>query len=542
MNKLKILAVIPGRGGSKGIPRKNVRLMDGKPLITYSIKNALSAINITDIVVTTDDEEIEFISKKLGVECIKRENNLSTDNVTLDPVVNNAVIEMERRKNIRYDIVITLQPTSPLLKVSTLNVAVQTFMNKDFDTLISVVNNAHLSWGEKNGDFYPNYQKRLNRQQLPSQFFETGAFLITRRKYVDSESRIGKLVSVFEISDEESIDIDNKNDWIVAENLLKRKKIIFRVDGFKEIGMGHIYHCLSLAYSLTNHEILFVSCKHKTEGVNKLKESFMPIYEIEDEKDFYKYLSENKYDIVINDCLDTTEEHIKTIKKYCERVVTIEDLGEGSKYADLVINALYDEEPHANYFSGEKYICLRDEFLIDSPKEFSQEVKDVVVLFGGTDPSNLTKKAYEMAKEINMNINFHFITGAGYDCDVNEIISVPDNNVFVYNNVKHVSSIMRNADLAITSQGRTVYELCSLGVPSIVLAQNEREQSHKFAQMQNGFLNLGMGTQVSIDTLKSTLEWLISNASIRFEMRKIMISKDLKDGNKRIVNLILGDK
>lgn len=87
---------------------------------------------------------------------------------------------------------------------------------------------------------------------------------------------------------------------------------------------------------------------------------------------------------------------------------------------------------------------------------------------------------------------------------------------------------MKDADLAFTSQGRTVFELSSLGIPSIVLAQNEREQLHTFAQMQNGFLNLGLGKDISTETIESTFGWLVDTEQIRCEMRDLMLKHDLK--------------
>ncbi|WP_213818717.1 cytidylyltransferase domain-containing protein [Garciella nitratireducens] len=547
---MNILAVIPARGGSKGIPRKNVRLMNGIPLISYSINNAKSCNLITDVVVTTDDEEIIGIAKLNHVQYIERDSTLAEDKITLDPVIYDAVYKIEKKKNICYDIVITLQPTSPLLKSKTLVTAIESFLSDDKDTYISVVNNPHLSWSKNENEFTPNYKERLNRQQLPPHYLETGAFFITKREFIKPNSRMGKNVSVFEVSEDEAIDIDNYRDWILCENILKRKRIVFRVDGHKKLGMGHIYHCLTLAYHLTGHEIMFVTKQQYTEGVNKIKESHMPYMLIKNDQEFFQFLRKWKADIIVNDCLDTDEGYIKILKKLVKRVITIEDMGSGARYADAIINALYEKDlknlkyycQQGNLYSGENYICLRDEFLINEPKEFSKEVKKVLVMFGGTDPSNLTKKLYHVSLELHNNypeIEFYFITGSGYDCDRNNIYTRKDKNIFILNNVKRVSDYMREADLAFTSQGRTVYELASLGVPSIVLAQNEREQLHTFAQMKNGFLNLGLGEKISNETIKSTFKWLVETEQIRYEMRDLMLKHNLKKGINRVIDIIL---
>ena len=124
-NNNKILVVIPARGGSKGIPRKNIRLLDNKPLISYSIEAAKSSEYIDDVVVTTDDSEIALISEKFGASVVRRSEELSSDEIPLDPVIYDAMIQKEKQAFDEYDIVITIQPTSPLLKTSTIDKAIE---------------------------------------------------------------------------------------------------------------------------------------------------------------------------------------------------------------------------------------------------------------------------------------------------------------------------------------------------------------------------------------------------------------------------------
>jgi len=539
---MNILAVIPARGGSKGIPRKNVRLMNGEPLISYAIKNSLCSKYITDVVVTTDDEEIASISECYGAETMLRDKGLAEDHITLDPVIYDATIKTEKQKNKTYDIIITLQPTSPVLKASTLDNAIENFIENNYDTIISAVNRPHLSWGEKENQIVPKYEKRLNRQQLPKNYVETGAFLITKRNIMNENTRIGEKVSIYEVPEEESIDIDSTEDWLLCENLLKKKRIVLRCDGYKEIGMGHIYHCLTLAYALTGHEVIFVTNEKYKEGLKKIQDSYMQYTTIQNDQDFFDFLEMYKPDIVVNDCLDTEEEYIKKLKELCGKVISIEDMGEGAKYADIVINALYSQKKNCNEYCGEKYVCLRNEFLISKPKKFHEVVENILVVFGGTDPSNLTRKVYQIVKEITKihpEICFTFITGIGYNCEENNLVSEEDQHIKVLKNVSNISKYMQQADIAFTSQGRTVYELASLGIPSIVLAQNQRELLHTFAQMPNGFMNLGLGISISAETIKNTLEWLIQTPQIREEMRELMLKNDLKDGLNRELELIL---
>lgn len=117
---MRILAIIPARGGSKGIPRKNVRLMAGKPLLYYAIHNAQLCDSITDVAVSSDDDEILAIAETYGAVPLRRRAELAQDAVTLDPVIFDAVQQMEERTGSPYDIVVTLQPTSPVLHPETL--------------------------------------------------------------------------------------------------------------------------------------------------------------------------------------------------------------------------------------------------------------------------------------------------------------------------------------------------------------------------------------------------------------------------------------
>lgn len=543
---MKTLIVIPARGGSKRIPRKNVRIMCGKPLIVYSIENARSLRDFidVDVCVSTDDEELLSIVERRGVDVVRRPAHLATDKVTLDPVIYHAVLEMEKSKECKYDTVITMQATSPTLKAETVRAAIEFFEKSEYDTIISAMNKPHLSWGEKDGKIVKNYEKRLNSQELPANYLETGGFLITRRECVSENGRIGEKVNIFEISEDEAVDIDTYSDWVLCENILRRKRILFRTVGKMKLGMGHIYRCLTLAYKLTGHDILFVLDSGSDIGIAKLDEANFPYEVIDNEREFEGILLRFKPDIIVNDILDTTAEYMSICTRNAGRVVNFEDVGQGAKYADAVINALYEkgDRLHNEYY-GSKYFCIRDEFLEEQPNHFSEEVKNIIVIFGGADPSDLTGRLYTICKRLHESypdIEFHFLVGFAYS-HKDVIVSDLPNNIHIHNDAKRVSSFMAKADLAVTSQGRTVYELASMGVPAIVLAQNEREAEHVFAGIQNGFINLGLGSKQDDNTIISTIKWLIETPQVRKEMRRLQLSKDFSKGQDRVISLILDD-
>lgn len=172
---MDIVAVIPARANSKRIPNKNIRLLNNHPLVYYAIKNALTSKYITRIIVTTDSNEVEIITRQLGVECIQRKSELCQDETTLDPVIYDAVSELP------CDYVVTLQPTTPLLKVTSLDAAIEKCISdSSTDTIVSVINFPRLAWKRKGSVLAPLYSERLNCQYLPPYYRETGAFIISK--------------------------------------------------------------------------------------------------------------------------------------------------------------------------------------------------------------------------------------------------------------------------------------------------------------------------------------------------------------------------
>lgn len=272
----------------------------------------------------------------------------------------------------------------------------------------------------------------------------------------------------------------------------------------------------------------------------------MRVQSVGNDEEFYALAGKWHPDVIVYDCLNTEREYILKLKQLAKRVVTLEDIGSGADVADATINALYEDDSKGeNYYWGEKYVCLKDEFLIAPCAEYHEQVKKVVVLFGGSDPSDFTCRAYNLAKKMHADfpqISFQFVLGAGYDNRIHKLANDEACKIKVVTDIKRVSDALSDADLAITSQGRTVYELAAMGVPAIVLAQNERETKHTFAQMHNGFLNLGMGNQVSDETLEKTFRFVVETPQIRAEMRNLMLSHDLRKGIERVKQLILADE
>lgn len=530
---MKILAVIPARAGSKGIPNKNIRLLGGHPLVYYAISNALKSKFITDVIVTTDSAEIIEIAKSMGVKYKLRDSSLCGDDVTLDSVIFDAVGDTNE-----LDYIVTLQPTSPTLTVETLDNAIAKIIKEKYDTLISVSNKPHLSWTVKGNEIVKNYVDRLNRQYLPAHYIETGAFLIAKANYVTHNSRIGKKVGVYEVQESESVDIDDFNDLIVAASILNSKKIAIYVNGNKNRGLGHVYRALELADEFfVKPDIYFDVNQTDISVFGDTKHNLIPVNGI---FDFFEKCKINNYSLIVNDILSTTIDYMIGLRSVAPnaKIVNFEDNGEGVVAADLVINALLDNSKYKNVKCGYQYYIAPKKFLYHNPIKISDHVKNVIVTFGGADPNNYTDRVIKIiSSDEYKNFNFTVVLGREKD-NVEELMKYNKfKNIKVYHDVKNMPALMCSCDIAITSRGRTGYELAILGIPTISIAQNTREEEHTFMCNENGFSYIGMNPPDEIIKANIDLYLNLSKES-RTRFHEMLLSHDLKNGRGRVMRLI----
>lgn len=530
---MKILAVIPARAGSKGIPNKNIRIIAGHPLIYYSIKNALESNYITDIIVSTDSEEVKIIASQMGVKVKHRDESLCKDDITLDRVIADAV-----PKSVKWDYIVTMQPTSPVLKTTTLDCAIEYAIKQDLDTVISAINQPHLSWREKQGQKIPNYEERLNRQYLPPCYMETGAFVISKAEIVTPKTRIGRKVDVFEVSEKEAVDIDNFSDLLVAATYLESKSVAIYVNGNNKRGIGHIYRALELADEFYSKPDIYYDINQTDVKVfGSTTHTLIPVDGI---YDLFERCQKKQYDIFINDILTTSIDYMIGLRSVLPKakIVNFEDDGEGIIKADLVFNALYENSELKQVRAGEKYYISGKTFMFYRPIKIKDKVEKVFISFGGADPQNysdrllkiITKKEYQ---------RFKFIVVLGRaKYNVKELMGYNKySNIEVLYDVSNMPELMSKCDIGVTSRGRTGYELAILGIPSIAMAQNAREEKHGFVCNENGFDYIGLNPDDEIIEMNLKM-YLTMNKENRIHYQQMLLSHDLRGGRQRVMGLI----
>ena len=531
---MKILAVIPARAGSKGIPNKNIRIIGEHPLVFYAINNALQSKYIDEVIVTTDSFEVQIIAKQMGAKCKWRDKALCEDNVTLDAVIADAI-----PNDHQWDYIVTMQPTSPTLHVDTLDKAIEYAIDNKLDTLISTINAPHLSWGEKDGKKYPNYTERLNRQYLPSCYIETGAFVIAKAAVVSSTSRIGKKVDVFEVPEDEAQDVDTFSDLISVAASLDRQNVAIYVNGNNTRGIGHIYRALEIADEFyTKPDIYYDLNQTDPRAFGKTTHTLIPVNGI---AELFERCKAKKYTIFINDILTTSIDYMIGLRSVLPdaKLINFEDDGEGAYKADLVFNALYHDMNIPQIYAGEKYYISGKIFMLYNPIKIREKVKRVIIAFGGADPQNYSDRLLKIVSKPEYE-NYEFIVVLGRAKANVEFLMKnykQYHNIQVLYDVHNMPELMTSCDIGITSRGRTGYELAMLGIPAIAMAQNKREEKHGFVCNENGFTYIGLNPDDEIieGNLKMYLE---SSRENREKFQTKLLSHDLRGGRKRVMNLI----
>jgi len=514
-------------------------------MIFYAINSARHSHLVSRVVVSTDDEEIALFARRFGAEVIMRPAELANDKATLDPVIVHAATACETQFSEKYDYVITVQPTSPLVHASDIDRAVEILQTEGSDTVVSVVDDRHLCWTVVDNVPRPAYEARVNRQSLPSRFRETGAVVACRREQLPKGTRFGSRVSLLELPQMRSFDIDTFEDIFLCESVMKRKRVVFAVVGYLEVGLGHAYRALMIANELVHHDLVFV-CEEKSRlAADVIRSRNFRVVIVPDGALLESVLGEEP-DLVINDLLDTEDMYVRSLKERGARVLNFEDLGSGCKEADLVINALYPPTmPYPHVMSGSDYFWLRDEFMYPPARERRDVVKRMLLTFGGVDEGNLTLRVTRLIAPLAMDrgIVVDVVFGPGNrnkEKLAQELQQWASGTVNVVESTSRISDFMARADLAITSGGRTVLELAAMHVPTVVLCQNARETTHMFASSNLGVVNLGLHSNVSDAEITRVFREIVDGKTLRDLMQDRMAQVDLRKGRGRVIEAITG--
>lgn len=537
MNSFDFCVVVPAIKKNVAFPNDLVKKLNGITLLQRTFNTAKQLTIDSDIIVITDSEEVTLMSKRNNLKCIYN-SNIKFNSKDIITELEKYLIDVSR--NFQY--VVILFPYVPLIKSDLIHEGYETLKKSKSNLLITVKEESHRIYTQDKRTVHNLFQENTQNRMFVEQY----AFIVINTDifFKDKEIKILPL-----ILNERVVEIRNYQDWWICEKLLERKKIVFRVVGYNKVGTGHIFRALTIAHEIVDHEIVFVCDEKSRIAVNKIAgEEYLVLKD--KASNLEKVIISLQPDLVINDILDTDEEYIKKLEDNGIIVVNFEDLGSGAKYTNLTINDLYDEKllEGDNFKWGNKYFFLRDEFNDARVNQFNTSVKEILITFGGTDPTDLTKIVFETIVDycIDKNIIINIVVGIGYKYEnkIKELFEKKSSSLIKFTRATGViSGIMEKSQIAISSNGRTVYELAHMNIPSIIISHHVRESNHGFSCHENGFINLGVYNEKIKKMIYSSFSKLVEDNKLRKtlfnNMKRFNFISNKENVIKMITNLLV---
>jgi CMP-N,N'-diacetyllegionaminic acid synthase len=225
---MKIITIIPARGGSKGVPGKNIRSIAGKPLIVHSIEYAKTSRFENEVYVSTDDAEIARISANAGAQIIPRPAEIAGDTATTESAITHALDYLEL-KGITPQLIILLQATSPFRPKNSLDAIIDTFLKKKYDSLLTISPTHRFFWrlNGKEAIAEYDYKNRPRRQDMKPEdirYVENGSvYLFTSEHFRKTGNRLGGKIGYYIFPEEYAAEIDSLSDFLYLESLMQKQ-------------------------------------------------------------------------------------------------------------------------------------------------------------------------------------------------------------------------------------------------------------------------------------------------------------------------------
>ena len=533
MKNENLIVIIARESGKQNISKQNLRLVNGKPLLYYVIKTAKESKNCYTVM-STDSDEIKQYGEFYQIPVLDRSKKLTKDDAKLVEIAREALTKLEK-KGLKFKKCLILHPHFPLKKKET----IQKFFS-NLNEKVSVIYGYEKQPDYNFGTITKNSNLNISSKKTVK-IIKIVSFDCQKLSNIKNKNNIFGL----EISSEEIFTPDNYHQFASLESVLKRKKIVVRVDADINIGLGHVYNMLTVLNNIRNEDLLIVMNAKKNLGLKKFRERLYTVKTYSNENEFWKIIRSFKPDIIFNDILDTSVNYIKKLKKKKIFVVNFEDLGSGRKFADLVFNPIFEsKKPLKNEYYGPNYACVREEFRVFKRKKIRRHVKNIAITLGGVDKNNNTLKILSVIKKFELlkNVKIRIILGLGYKqkkklLELTNKMNEMDYKIKIVEKVNLLSKYLIDCDFVIASNGRTVFEIASLNIPLISLSVNKREQQHNFVRKSNVGYHLDY-TNNFVYKLKSNIEDMM-DFSIRKKKIKNLEKENLQKGITTVTRKIM---
>ena len=230
MEKKGHIAIISAKGGSKGLPGKNIKVIDGKPLLGHTISAALNSGVVEKVFVSTDDKEVANIAKNYGAEIIwETEDKMYPYDLATESYWRFAVDEIEKQGT-EIKLIVFMQCTSPFTTPEIVKQSVEKIYNEEYDSVITAFKTFRYYGELINEEYVPFRKVRKRRQEMIPWYCDNGAiYVIKGDVFKKVQNRYGGKIGIVEMTEEDSMEIDDPENWWLAEQLIKRKKEGFKI-------------------------------------------------------------------------------------------------------------------------------------------------------------------------------------------------------------------------------------------------------------------------------------------------------------------------
>ena len=508
--------------GSTRLPGKIIAKIGDKPQLEILVNRLKKSKHVDDIVVATtknqDDDIVERLSNEMGIKCYR-----GSEEDVLERYV-------ESSKIFDADVVIRITGDNPLTDIELVDKLIEAHIenNADYtycsDTPLGV--SAEIIDSNVLKEISLKAELDSEREHVtpyirshPEQYkiFELKSNLQNQniRLTVDTKEDLKLIRAIYqELGDLENLSINEIINFLSTnpelsqinshvkqkpDNTRNITNIAFITEGSSEMGMGHVYRSLTFAKELMTNlgaKIYFLT-KSSENIIKKIEEENFTTIKLKNDEEIVDYVTKLNIDAVIIDNLVFNENILKKIKDSMKIVIVDNITSKNNEYADIVISLVrsnfvnknfFDKNIKTKFFCGPKYLMLRDEFDTLRKKEnLKPEIEDILLIFGGSDPSNLTSRVLEKLNE-NMRINIVLGPEFKHFDNLNQTLERHGNkNIIIHNQPDNIAELMYNADLVITSPGLSMFEAAYIGSPVLVISQNSI-QHHYYLPLNYEYL------------------------------------------------------
>lgn len=582
------LAIIPARGGSKRIPRKNIKPFLGKPIIEYSIEAALRSNLFDTVMVSTDDAEIAEIAQNAGakVPFLRSGKNADDYATTVDVILE--VLNQYAADNQIFTTACCIYPTAPFVTARRLRTGLEMLENGQYDSVFPALNfsfpiqRAVKINAEQRIELFQPEHLNSRSQDLETAYHDAGQFYWFKTEVIQREKRLWTDNSGVIILDElEAQDIDNETDWKLAElkyqlresgvssqesvgnvpnisevsDTLQTDKpvIFFRADGHAEMGLGHVFRSLALAEMLSSDfDCQFIIHNPLPTLTEQILQICSRIIYVDNHLDDAQFLVDNHLNsnnIIVLDGYHFATDYQKTIRKSGAKIVCIDDIKSYHFLADAIINHAggltpedYSAKADTQFHLGLKYALLRKPFRLAAQQRMMvKNEENLFICLGGADPKNDTLTVLKRCEEVGHFQNIHLVLGGAYSHDnlLNEYLQQTKLRISLHRNLdaQQMVDLMRQCGVAITPPSTTAYEYLSVGGTLFlkVIADNQLNINRYFLNEGLAFSYEKNFPKVSIEQQKEALGNQAELLDGKMQARYIAIFKQLHASNNKSI-------